>query len=201
MDGEERERKLLADQIARAKMQADAAEETAQSQGLEKKDGEKISLSFNFAGAGSGPSTSTTAASTTSGSMAPPATTGTSEAGPSDAVDPKATTTSISFGSLPSSTTTTSAPISFGSIATNHSAPVTNPLKRPAPMNVFKSAKVAKTDNGPGGLDSLRKDKGSGAVSEVERLMKEDQARKNAKQGGGQQGYGGFGPRRDAVRR
>jgi DNA/RNA-binding protein KIN17 len=68
-------------------------------------------------------------------------------------------------------------------------------LKRPASVNVFKTAKASKRETpamdegGSGGSKSY--------MSQAERLMKEDQARKSARaQGGG--GYGGFGPKRDA---
>lgn len=202
MDGEERERKLLEDQIARAKAQSDAAELEQQSAGLQKKDGEKISLSFNFNPAG--PSRPTSAAPGPIASETPVTDIKPSvEAGPSTTpASAAAETTSVPVAAAPTS-------ISFGSFGTMPSpaAPVGNPLKRPAPMNIFKTAKVAKTATGAGddakSEVSAKTDRGRGFTSEVERLMKEDQARKSAKaaQGSGGGGYGGFGPRRDAVRR
>ena len=159
MTGEERERKMLEDQIERAKAEAEALEKESGPAELQKKDGEKISLSL-FGSAPPAPATEE-GQSTSAG------------AGPSKA------TTGFSFGSMPTSTTTAS-------------TPAANPLKRPAPMNIFKSAKTPKPADSDAGS-------GSGAgkqrqLSEVERLMKEDQARKaNRAQRGGYQGQG---PRR-----
>lgn len=202
MDGEERERKLLEDQISRAKAQADAAELDEESQGLQKKEGEKITLSFNFGG----PSTSsapvsnpvtTSAAATDSASAAVTTSEDVDEEPTATDTRPEPNTHTISMG-LPSSIASTTTPITFGTMPTRP-APTTNPLKRPAPMNVFKSAKIAKTDSSAESLSDLGKShntKGPGTISVVERLMKEDQARKNGARSSGPQGYGGHGPRR-----
>jgi DNA/RNA-binding protein KIN17 len=169
MTGEERERKMLEDQIARAKTEAETAEKEAGPSGLQKREGEKITLNL-FAppqsqAQGQGSSTSTTG---------PDQIQTETGAGGSETGSKPLAMGSLSFGSLPS------AP-----------APITNPLKRPAPMNVFKSAKAPKpvTDNvmGMGMGMGMGKQK---QLSEVERLMKEDQARK------ARGGYQGQGPRR-----
>ncbi|BEI79737.1 hypothetical protein CcaverHIS002_0102660 [Cutaneotrichosporon cavernicola] len=152
MDGEDRERKMIEDQIARAR--AAAEEEEVEEKGLERKEGEKISLSLF----------------------------------PKPEAEPMEKKTDDSPGS--SAAAEEKKPMSFGSFgklpAVN--AKPANPLKRPAAGNVFKSAKVAKTD-------SRDDTKPKGFVSEAERLMKEDQARKSSK------GYSGAGPRRADARR
>ena len=150
MTGEERERRMLDDQIARAKADAEAAEKNHIPAELQKRDGEKISLNLF------GPPT--TAPTEPSGGET------TSEAGPSKPT------------------------FSFGSMSTAAPTPVTNPLKRPAPVNVFKSAKPKTESDGPAPMKQKQ-------LSEVERLMKEDQARKMMKPAG-RGGYQGHGPRR-----
>jgi DNA/RNA-binding protein KIN17 len=150
MTGEERERRMLDDQIARAKADAEAAEKNHIPAELQKRDGEKISLNLF------GPPT-TAPTETTEGEAK-------SEAGPSK----------------PS--------FSFGSMSTAAPTPVANPLKRPAPVNVFKSAKPKTESDGPAPIKQKQ-------LSEVERLMKEDQARKMMKPAG-RGGYQGHGPRR-----
>ncbi|EIW71446.1 DNA/RNA-binding protein KIN17 [Tremella mesenterica] len=164
MDGEERERAVLEEQIARAR--AALPEEVTKDAGLQKAEGEKISLSLNL---------------NTNPNLSPLDRNVEAEAGPS----------TISLAPTETSETSKST-ISFGSISKPSVAPVTitNPLKRPAPVNVFKSSKMAKTE-GEGREGEGQKSR-PGYVSEVERLMKEDQARKAR----GPQGYQGFGPRR-----
>ena len=146
---------MLEDQIARAKTEAEVAENEAGPSELQKKEGEKISLNL-FA-----PPSTQDSLSTTAG-------TGNGSTTETESGSSKPQGMSLSFGSLPSAPT-----------------PMANPLKRPAPMNVFKSAKTPKSsedkDNGMGKQKQL---------SEVERLMKEDQARK------ARMGYQGQGPRR-----
>jgi DNA/RNA-binding protein KIN17 len=155
MDGEERERANLANQIERAKAQEAlrVAAETPNT-GLQKKEGEKITLSFQ------------------------PVSVSTSAPAPSDTAGPSGST-----------------PLSFGNAIASSSTPIpVNPLKRPASTNVFKSAKqpkVAKTeDEGDAGASEPAPKK---YKSEAERLMKEDQARKAGRSGGGG-GYSGIGP-------
>lgn len=166
MTGEERERKMLDDQIARAKAELESATKDDTPVNLEKREGEKISLSL-FGNAPT-PGTTTTDAPSTSG------TTG-AEAGPSKP------TTTFSFGALPTTTT-------IG--GTSLPKPAMNPLKRPAPVNVFKSAKP-KTDSDAGSAAPIKQKQ----LSEVERLMMEDQARK-MNRSAGRGGYQGHGPRR-----
>nr|XP_019009513.1 DNA/RNA-binding protein KIN17 [Kwoniella pini CBS 10737]OCF48294.1 DNA/RNA-binding protein KIN17 [Kwoniella pini CBS 10737] len=158
MDGEERERKMLAEQIERAKAQHTTAEE---SKGLEKKEGEKITLNLF---------------------------------GPSSTIptmnEVKPSTTEIE-NSLNGNSEEPKKSSSFGTFSTPASKPITiNPLKRPAPMNIFKSAKTPKTSS----KDDEESLIGGGKkfMSEAERLMKEDQARKNRQS----QGYKGMGPTR-----
>ncbi|KAK4687877.1 DNA/RNA-binding protein KIN17, partial [Tremellales sp. Uapishka_1] len=139
MDGEERERRLLDDQIARAK--ANQAEE-AESTGLQKVEGEKITLNLF-------------------------------PAVPSDPISVKKEETDETVNGNPKPA------ISFGSMNTTPS----NPLKRPASTNIFKQAKSAKVE-----AEAPKR----AFMSESERLMKEDQARKARSS----QGYGGIGPRR-----
>lgn len=151
MTGEERERRMLDDQIARAKADAEAVEKDHTPAELQKRDGEKISLNL----------------------FGPPTTTSTdpsTETGASSAAGP----------SKPS--------FSFGSITTSTPTPAVNPLKRPAPVNIFKSAKPKTDSDGPAPMKQKQ-------LSEVERLMKEDQARKMMKPAG-RGGYQGHGPRR-----
>lgn len=117
MDGEERERKMLEDQIARARA-AEGEQEDAET-GLQKPEGEKIKLSFApvqsvIPEPEAGPSTSTSA-ETPSEVLAKP---------------------SISIGGI----------ASFGGLSAAPPVQIVNPLKRPAGGNVFKSAKVAKID-------------------------------------------------------
>lgn len=162
MTGEERERKMLDDQIARAKAEADAAGGEVIPAELQKKEGEKFSFSLFGATTPALPPASTDGETSTT-----PV-----EAGPSK----PAPNTSLSFGSLAS----TAPPVT-----------IANPLKRPAPVNVFKSAKVPKSDSTTNSSFTNVKQK---QLSEVERLMQEDQARKANR--GGRGGYQGQGPRR-----
>jgi len=179
MDGEERERFVLEEQIARAK--AKAAENKVENVGLQKQEGEKVILSFNLAGP---------AKSADIGDNA--------EAGPSTSTIPLPNSTedikpTISFGTI-------STPLASGSSTPTPiaSASTTNPLKRPAPVNVFKQSKSAKTEMSDA-ASSVGGGK-KGYMSESERLMKEDQARRmngGPRGGGGNRGgYGGFGPQR-----
>lgn len=163
MDGEERERAELEAQIARAK--ALEGDKPVEMTGLEKKEGEKITLNlFN--------------------------TTSSENAQPTDADTPNA---GSSAPSPPPQSTDNTTSISFGTIGTAAAAPKStsisiNPLKRPAPVNVFKQAKSAKTDSD--GASSVGGKKST--MSESERLMKEDQARRMNRGG-----YAGAGPRRE----
>lgn len=159
MDSEERERKMLEEQIARARaQQADQPDLTV---GLQKKEGEKIKL--NLFGA-----SEPKAEENKEGE---------------NASAPTETKTTIGFGKL-------SAPGAAKPVAI-----LANPLKRPAPVNVFKSSKAAKTESGGSPVNG----DGNGAPkykSEAERLMMEDQARKASRGQGQGQGYRGFGPSR-----
>ncbi|KAI9638748.1 domain of Kin17 curved DNA-binding protein-domain-containing protein [Dioszegia hungarica] len=179
MDGEERERHSLAEQIERAKAQeavrlAEAAKMDAD---LVKKEGEKITLSFapigvkSEAGAGAGPSVKAESREEVASAGA--------AAGPS-------TSTSLSFGG---------ARPGFGTGADIKPLSIANPLKRPAPVNVFKAAKVAKVKAEAEDGDRDR-DRDGSYTSEAERLMREDQARKGGRGGNGSGGggYGGIGP-------
>ncbi|CAK9785282.1 hypothetical protein CC85DRAFT_285329 [Cutaneotrichosporon oleaginosum] len=154
MDGEDRERKMIEDQIARAR--AIAEQEEVEKKGLERKEGEKISLSL-FPKPEAAEEKKEEASSDSSTTPAP-------------TVEKKPT----SFGS-------------FGKMPAANPLKPANPLKRPAAGNVFKAAKVAKTDD----KDDA---KPKGFMSEAERLMKEDLARKT-------KGYAGAGPRRGDARR
>ncbi|WOO80748.1 KIN17-like protein [Vanrija pseudolonga] len=165
MDGEERERKMLEDQIARARA-AVGADDNQPEQGLQKVEGEKITLSFSKAE----PGESSGAASTSAGDK------------------PKISfgTIGTSLGAAPAAGAAPANPLKIG-----------NPLKRAAPTNVFKTAKSAKTE------PKEESSKPKAFMSEAERLMKEDLARKAARGGGGGGGgYTGAGPRRGGpVRR
>lgn len=164
MTGEERERKMLEDQIARAKTESDIVSQDAGSSELQKKEGEKISLSLFGSTATPQPQTSVDTASLDQGaSQDQDNGSGPSKPGP-------LAIPSLSFGAMPSMSAPT---------------PIVNPLKRPTPLNVFKSAKPPKSDT-DSGLGSMKQKQ----LSEVERLMKEDQARK------ARGGYQGQGPRR-----
>lgn len=160
MDGEERERAELEAQIARAR--ALEGEKPQEDGGLQKKEGEKITLSF---GAPAPVPVSSDPASTQDGSPN------------TNTISKEDAKPAISFGSIGQPTPA----------ATSISV---NPLKRPAPVNVFKAAKSAKTDSDAASSIGGKK----GYVSEAERLMKEDLARKSMKAGAG--GYQGAGPRR-----
>lgn len=159
MDSEERERKMLEEQIARARaQQADQPDLTV---GLQKKEGEKIKLNLF-------------------GASEPKTEEGKEEESASASAETKPT---IGFGKL-------SAPGTAKPLAVS-----TNPLKRPAPVNVFKSSKAAKTESGGSAING----DSNGAPkykSEAERLMMEDQARKASRGQGQGQGYRGFGPSR-----
>jgi len=164
MDGEERERKVLEDQIARAR--AAQGDEVDKDVGLQKQEGEKVTLNLNLFNS----------AKPDEGVKTEPDTITGSEAGPSRSTEPE-TKPAISFGAISTPSATPSAPVA---------APM-NPLKRPAPVNVFKQSKSAKTESDAG---TAKK----GYTSEAERLMKEDQARRLNR---GPSGYGGFGPNRE----
>lgn len=143
MDGEERERKMLEDQIARAR--ALAEEEAAKDQpvGLQKAEGEKVKLS-----------------------LAPTPVSAAAEGKPM----------SISFGATGTSLGGGAPTPTVNPLKTNPLK--ANPLKRPAPVNVFKATKAAKTD------PEQDRPKEKAFMSEAERLMKEDQARKAARANG-----------------
>ncbi|WWD20437.1 hypothetical protein CI109_104913 [Kwoniella shandongensis] len=180
MDGEERERRMLEDQIARAKAQLGDQED--QNVGLQKKEGEKITLNLFGTPSDAEVEKKPDLPADDSANLA-------TEAGPSNT-----STAPASAAAKPT--------FSFGSFSTPSSSapkPLVNPLKRPAPVNVFKtaSAKSAKTDREDS--SSLHGHGGKQFVSEAERLMKEDLARKSRNNGGGggqSQGYRGMGPSR-----
>ena len=179
MDGEERERADLEAQIARAKAQAEAKEEE-QAAGLQKKEGEKVTLSLM-------PATPQASAATPAGPASDQEKKESSE--PTESKTASTTASAESASAKPV--------ISFGAFGGNGATPapaplsISNPLKRPAPVNVFKQAKTPKTDSDAASTVGGGK---KGFVSEAERLMKEDLARKAARNGGG--GYQGAGPRR-----
>lgn len=169
MDGEERERAELDAQIARAR--AAEGEKPAEEVGLQKREGEKITLSF-------GAPVAATPSTPASEDVVTPAATAESTPGPASDAKP-----AITFGTI-GTKPTTATPITI------------NPLKRPAPVNVFKAAKSAKTDTSS---DASTQGGGKKFMSEAERLMKEDQARRGMRAGpgmGGGGGYQGAGPRR-----
>ncbi|WVQ84802.1 hypothetical protein IAT38_006959 [Cryptococcus sp. DSM 104549] len=172
MDGEERERKMLAEQIARAKAQREEQVDT--SVGLQKKEGETIKI--NLFGPPAGDAKPETAEGEKADGEVKEGEAGTSTAAAAPAK------TGFSFGS-------------FATPATKSVSITANPLKRPAPVNVFKSSKAAKTDAedgaGPGGAGAGMGG-GQKFKSEAERLMMEDRARKASRP----QGYKGFGPSR-----
>jgi DNA/RNA-binding protein KIN17 len=183
MDGEDRERKMLEDQIARARAAAGADDQAPQ--GLVRPEGEKVSLSLSFkplAVEPAGESTDGPSNAEASGSGLGAAPAAASEGPGVVAAAPK-----ISFGGFSS----------FGKTPVANPLKA-NPLKRPAAANVFKTAKAPRTDDsdsrgGSGNSGS------KGFMSEAERLMKEDQARRNRRAEGG---YQGAGPRRGGdVRR
>jgi DNA/RNA-binding protein KIN17 len=165
MDGEERERAELDAQIARAR--AAEGEKKIEDVGLQKKEGEKISLSF----AAPAPTPVTEGTSENAGTTADTSTPSSITSEPKPAIG--------TIGSKPAPT----------SIAVN-------PLKRPAPVNVFKAAKASKTDSASDAAST--NGGGKKFMSEAERLMKEDLARKTMRggPGGGGGGYQGAGPRR-----
>lgn len=79
--------------------------------------------------------------------------------------------------------------ISFGTLPAVAAKPgIVNPLKRPAPVNVFKQAKAAKTSS-----ETASSAPKAMPMSAAERLMKEEEMRKQSR---GSQGYAGFGPKR-----
>jgi DNA/RNA-binding protein KIN17 len=172
MDGEERERAMLEAQIARAKEQA--GQQTLPEVGLQKKEGEKITLNlFNPPPATTEPSGSVT---------------------PEEKVEVKPDGEAAAQNGDAAQKEESKPTITFGTIGTSFKPPVTaavNPLKRPAGGNIFKAAKSAKTDSETTSSSSKK----SGYMSEAERLMKEDQARRMRNGGGG--GYAGAGPRRE----
>lgn len=180
MDGEERERLMLAEQIERARANQ-ANKQDDDSAGLQKKEGEKVTLNL-FGGHGG----TTNEGEPGAGKAGPSrlnreieSSDVTVEAGLAIAVEVPEPT-GISFSSAPSSI-----PAQPASIALN-------PLKRPAPVNIFKQSKAARTEPSDNGSSVPKK----GYMSEAERLMKEDQQRKINRP----QGYGGFGPKRDTGR-
>lgn len=169
---------MLEEQIARAKAAQAEADKDAPAAGLQKAEGEKITLSL-------APVQPISLGIASDRSSAP----GNAEAGPSKPAAQSAPT-GISFGSIGVPSAAAAKPISI------------NPLKRPAPMNVFKAASKAPKAERSAGDEA---DGGGPAkkvyMSEAERLMKEDQARKTMRGGGGSgpgagQSYGGYGPRR-----
>lgn len=182
MDGEERERKMLEDQIARARALAAESEASSPVPGLQKPEGEKVKLSLGpIAFGGSAP---------TSGASTPGASDSEAQAG-----DGKPAPMSISFGAgVALGAAPATNPLKANPLKANPLK--ANPLKRPAPVNVFKTAKAPRTDGGEG--DARPK----GFVSEAERLMREDQARKAARgSGGGRGGHGGHGERGERSER
>lgn len=171
MDEEQRQRKQLQEQIERAKLQEEARRAQGGDQaekGLQRNEGEKISLSLAVGKAKVDESTD----------------------GPASLQEQPNGVSSGDTGT-----------IQLGSTTSKPS----NPLKRAAPGNVFKTAKVAKTSStGTAGGERSSKssdiEKGNIAgkkfLTAAERLMLEDQERlaKQAQKRGG--GYQGVGPSR-----
>ncbi|WVF68318.1 hypothetical protein IAT40_003083 [Kwoniella sp. CBS 6097] len=204
MDGEERERKMLEEQIARARAQAEASGAGDQEAGLQKKEGEKITL--NLFGSATASSSDDEKKPVVEGDEESPLKDGVTDS--SSTPVSLSMTPAINLDSSNSGNGATTQPkpkTSFGSFSTSVSKPVAAPavnlLKRPAPMNVFKTAKTPKTSNGGDSENGAAAGGGKKFMSEAERLMKEDQARKAAGGrsnggGGGGGGYRGFGPSR-----
>lgn len=165
-DDEQRQRKLLAEQIARAKAAAPADGSKEDEGGPTVEQGlvrptseggaEKVKLAFSFGAAKKAPSPPTSASEN-------------AEAGPSG-------TSSSSSIQVPKPAAPAPVKLSF------------NPLKRPAPStNVFKASKSASSTTAPSAS--------AGKMSATEMLMKEDAERKRrlAEGGGSSGGRGGFG--------
>lgn len=167
MSDEQRERALIAEQIARAerekKEKGESPEEEERSQveeGLKRDEGEKLKLSF---------------------SMKPPAATASRSTSPPDADTPGSSTAAPSPASASTTTTAVSAAPSGGlKLGLKPVAP-TNPLKRP---NVFKMAASkngsdkAKEKGAEKSATSTAGQKRPVEMTAAERLILEDQERK-----------------------
>ena len=155
---------MLEEQIARAK--AALPQDEGEDQGLQKAEGEKVSLNLMPA--------------------APPGTNGSSEAGPSKQSPPA----NGVDGHATNGDTKPSISLGFGSISTK--PPAANVFKS-ASSNVFKQKRERDDDDSASTAPRDSKK----YVSESERLMKEDQARRAARQAG----YVGQGPKREDHKR
>ena len=160
MDGEERERAMLEEQIARAK--AALPEEDGPKE-LVKAEGEKISLNL---------------APVTHPDSVPPTVSSAAQAsnGPTSNGDVKPT-------------------LSFGGISSQTSKPAN--VFKSASSNVFKK-RERPDDDDTASVATSRQPEQKKYISEAERLMKEDQARRRPLGG---QGYSGQGPRREDHKR
>jgi len=174
-DDEQRQRKQLKEQIERARLQAEALKEKMGGdveKGLQRQEGEKVSLSIGLPNA--------------------------KEEEKDDPVDAGTSTHgSEASPSLNTTTSTAEATTSAPAIPTPAAKITINPLKRPAPTNIFKSSskapKTAKTGTAREADNKVHL-ASKQFLTAAEKLMLEDQERMKRKSGGG--GYQGMGPSR-----
>jgi len=175
-DDEQRQRKQLKEQIERARLQAEALKEKMGGdveKGLQRQEGEKVSLSIGLPKAKEEEKVDLIDAGTS--------TPGSGPSPPPDSTNPA-----------------TEAATSTPSIPTPATKITINPLKRPAPTNIFKSSssKAPKTAKAATAREADNKVHLASKqfLTAAERLMLEDQERMKRKSGGG--GYQGMGPSR-----
>lgn len=162
MDDEQRQRKLLAEQIARAQTEASSSSAGGPTveEGIQRDPETKLSFSFGAPKP-----------------VSPPADPSNAEAGPSSASSSSAVAAAAS--SAASAVPATGVKIGF------------NPLKRPASSsNVFKTAKKASSSSSSSAAGPSSSAGGGAKLSAAAQLMKEDEERK--KRMAENRGSGGF---------
>ncbi|KAG7580011.1 hypothetical protein FFLO_00219 [Filobasidium floriforme] len=193
MDDEQRQRRQLREQMERARLQAEARGQGEVAKGLQRAEGEKVSLSLNLGGLKPKEETVKTepedTVKTESEETFKSESEGTVKTEPAEAVknEPASPSTPVA---TPTVTMTNTAKVK--------TEPAPNPLKRAAPTNIFKTSSKSSKSTKESTPSSTPKSHLAGKkfLTAAERLMLEDQARAGRKISGGSGGYQGMGPSR-----
>lgn len=185
MDDEQRQRRQLREQMERARLQAEARGQGEVAKGLQRAEGEKVSLSLNLGG------------------LKPKEEIVKTEPEETVKTESEETVKSESAEAVKNEPTSPTTPAATPAVTTTDTAkvktePAFNPLKRAAPTNIFKTSSKSTKSTKESTPSSTPKSHLAGKkfLTAAERLMLEDQARAGRKISGGSGGYQGMGPSR-----
>lgn len=185
MDDEQRQRRQLREQMERARLQAEARGQGEVAKGLQRAEGEKVSLSLNL------------------GALKPKEETVKTEPEETVKTEAEGTVKIESEEAVKNETASPSTPAATPAVTMTDTTkvktePAPNPLKRAAPTNIFKTSSKSSKPTKESTPSSTPKSHLAGKkfLTAAERLMLEDQARAGRKISGGSGGYQGMGPSR-----